>query len=217
MNIEEANMFLVGSRRTTSMATPTDSETPTPSHSPLYDAIGEDNNVICYDKWACFSIIANAKAHARNGCREDSKNCEEFQEQVLQWICSRLFKKEFFWLINNQHSVEASKKIQLMIEWDDSNHQKKLKVWKALVVWSDNESRLSDTIMASWKVWEFYGRLPSINIMRWIRLPSGRWLWFGSTDTISSCNYVLWCFSKNNIYKSYMRSLFICRISNTTW
>ena len=32
-----------------------------------------------------------------------------------------------------------------MTEWDDPNHQKeKLKVWKALVVWSDDETRLSD-------------------------------------------------------------------------
>ena len=33
------------------------------------------------------------------------------------------------WLIDSQHGVEVSKKIQLMIEWDDPNHQKeKLKV-----------------------------------------------------------------------------------------
>jgi hypothetical protein len=77
--------------------------------------------------------------------------------------------------------VEASKKIQLMTEWDDPNKQKeKLKVWKALVVWSDNETILSDisrffnmgnkkrayqaswirNIMASREVWEFYGRPP---------------------------------------------------------
>ena len=32
-----------------------------------------------------------------------------------------------------------------MIEWDDPNYQKeKLKVWKALVVWSNDETRLSD-------------------------------------------------------------------------
>src|ERR1700738_293775 len=68
-----------------------------------------------------------------------------------------------------------------MTEWDDPNHQKeKLKVWKALVVWSDDETRLSDisryfnmgnkkkayqasrirNIMASRDVWEFYGRPP---------------------------------------------------------
>lgn len=40
-----------------------------------------------------------------------------------------------FWLIDDQHNVEASKKIQLMNEWDDPNHQKEqLKFWKALVV-----------------------------------------------------------------------------------
>ena len=90
-------------------------------------------------------------------------------------------QKGDFWLIDGQHSVEASKKIQLMNEWDDPNHQKeKLKVWKALVVWSDDETRLSDisryfnmgnkkrayqaswirNIMASRAVWEFYGRPP---------------------------------------------------------
>ena len=54
-------------------------------------------------------------------------------------------QKGNFWLIDGQHSVEASKKIQLMTEWDDPNHQKKkLKVWKALVVWSDDETKLSD-------------------------------------------------------------------------
>lgn len=86
-----------------------------------------------------------------------------------------------FWLIDGQHSVEAAKKIQLMDEWTDPNNQKeKLKVWKALVVWSDNETILSDisryfnmgnkkqpyqaswirNIMASRSVWEFYGRPP---------------------------------------------------------
>ena len=53
--------------------------------------------------------------------------------------------KKDFWLIDSQHSVEASKKIQLMTEWDDPHKQKeKLKVWKALVVWSDNETVLTD-------------------------------------------------------------------------
>ena len=34
-----------------------------------------------------------------------------------------------FWLIDGQHNVKASKKILLMTEWDDPNHQKeKLKV-----------------------------------------------------------------------------------------
>lgn len=86
-----------------------------------------------------------------------------------------------FWLIDGQHSVEASKKIQLMDKWNDPNNQKeKLKVWKALVVWSDNDTLLSDisrffnmgnkkkayqaswirNIMASRTVWEVYGRPP---------------------------------------------------------
>lgn len=90
-------------------------------------------------------------------------------------------QKGDFWLIDGQHSVEASKKIQLMDEWDDpANQKEKLKVWKALVVWSDDEKRLSDisryfnmgnkkmpyqaswirNIMASRAVWEFYGRPP---------------------------------------------------------
>jgi hypothetical protein len=34
-----------------------------------------------------------------------------------------------FWLIDGQHSVETSKIIQFMTEWDDSSHQnEKLKV-----------------------------------------------------------------------------------------
>ena len=86
-----------------------------------------------------------------------------------------------FWLIDGQHSVEAAKKIQLRTDWADPNNLKeKLKCWKALVVWSDNETILSDisrffnmgnkrrtyqaswirNIMASRSVWEFYGRPP---------------------------------------------------------
>ena len=50
-----------------------------------------------------------------------------------------------FWLIDRQHSVEASKKIQTMNDWVDPNNQKeKLKKWKALVVWSKDDTRLSD-------------------------------------------------------------------------
>ena len=68
-----------------------------------------------------------------------------------------------------------------MTEWDDPHKQKKkLKVWKAMVVWFDNETVLSDIswflnmgiknrayqaskirdIMASKDVWEFYDRPP---------------------------------------------------------
>ena len=36
-------------------------------------------------------------------------------------------------------------KIQQMIKWDDPNHRKyKLKMWKALVVWSYDETKLND-------------------------------------------------------------------------
>ena len=90
-------------------------------------------------------------------------------------------EKGNFWLIDNQHNVEASKKLQLMAEWDDPNRLKeKLQVWKALVVWLDDKTRLSDiscyfnmnnkkqvyqaswisNIMASQEVWDFYGRPP---------------------------------------------------------
>ena len=90
-------------------------------------------------------------------------------------------EKGDFWLIDGQHSVEASKKIQTRTDWADPNNQKeKLKVWKAMVVWSDDDTKLSDisryfnmgnkkkayqcswirNIMASRAVWEFYGRPP---------------------------------------------------------
>ncbi len=90
-------------------------------------------------------------------------------------------QKGDFWLIDGQHSVEAAKKIQTLPNWTDPNNQKeKLKTWKALVVWSDEPMRLSDisrffnmgnkkkayqaswirNIMASRKVWEFYGKPP---------------------------------------------------------
>ena len=86
-----------------------------------------------------------------------------------------------FWLIDGQHSVDALKKIQNMNDWTDPNNQKeKLKWWKAVVVWSDDETRLSDisryfnmgnkkrayqtswirNIMASRAVWELYGKPP---------------------------------------------------------
>lgn len=90
-------------------------------------------------------------------------------------------QKGDFWLIDGQHSVEASKKIQNLPNWSDPKNQKeKLKKWKALVVWSDNETMLSDisryfnkgnkkrayqaswirNIMASRSVWEFYEKPP---------------------------------------------------------
>jgi len=90
-------------------------------------------------------------------------------------------KKGDFWLIDGQHSVCAAKKIQGMHEWDDPYNQKeKLKTWRALVVWSDDDTKLSDisryfnmgnkkrayqaswarNIMASREVWEFYDRPP---------------------------------------------------------
>jgi hypothetical protein len=85
-----------------------------------------------------------------------------------------------FWLIDGQHSVEASKKIQNMTEGVSQKQKDKLKVWDALVVWSDNETMLSDisryfnstnmvklyqpswirNIIASRDVWEFYKRPP---------------------------------------------------------
>jgi hypothetical protein len=50
-----------------------------------------------------------------------------------------------FWLIDGQHNVEAAKKLQTKTNWNDPNRLKhKVKVWDALVVWSDDETRLSD-------------------------------------------------------------------------
>ena len=84
-----------------------------------------------------------------------------------------------FWLIDGQHSVEAAKKLQTKTDWSDPNKLKeKVKVWDALVVWSDDETRLSDisryfnktnklrpyqaswirNIIASREVWDFYAR-----------------------------------------------------------
>lgn len=86
-----------------------------------------------------------------------------------------------FWLIDGQHSVEAAKQLQVRTDIVDKNNIKEsLKVWNALVVWSDDDTRLSDisryfnknnkqrayqaswirNIMASREVWEFYGRPP---------------------------------------------------------
>ena len=90
-------------------------------------------------------------------------------------------RKNNFWLIDRWHNMETSKEIQLIIEWDDTNHQiNQLKVSKALVVWSDDKIRVSDisryfnmgnkkqtyqaswirNIMASQEVWKFYGMPP---------------------------------------------------------
>ena len=105
-------------------------------------------------------------------------------------------QKGNFWLIDGQHNVDALKKIQNMNDWTDPNNQKeKLKWWKALVVWSDDETRLSDisryfnmgnkkrayqafwirNIMASRAVWELYDKPPprSKKMLR-TRIPSGR-------------------------------------------
>lgn len=82
-----------------------------------------------------------------------------------------------FWIIDGQHSIQASKNIQL----DDDVPQKvkdRVKTWEALVVWSDNDGMLCDisryfnslnkikayqaswiqNIIASRDVWEHYGR-----------------------------------------------------------
>ena len=90
-------------------------------------------------------------------------------------------EKGDFWLFDGQHSVEAAKQLQVRTDWVDKNQlHKKLKVWNALVVWSDDETRLSEisryfnknnkqqayqalwirNIMASQDVWEFYSRPP---------------------------------------------------------
>ena len=90
-------------------------------------------------------------------------------------------KKGDFWLIDGQHSVAAAKKIQTMVDWmDPTNQKERLKTWKALVVWSDDDTKLNDisrffnmgnktkayqaswirNIMASRDVWVHYGRPP---------------------------------------------------------
>ena len=130
-----------------------------------------------------------------------------------------------FWLIDGQHSVEASKKIQLMTEWDDPHNQKeKLKVWKALVVWSDNETVLTDisrffnmgnkkrayqaywirNIMASREVWEFYGRPPRERENAKDKNPKWEVSMFGSIDPNSCIPSLLTCVV-----------FFMCRTSNT--
>jgi hypothetical protein len=89
--------------------------------------------------------------------------------------------KRDLWLIDGQHGVEASKKMQLMGDKVPQYKKEKVKVWSALVVWSDNDTLLNDIsryfnsinkiknyqatwikniIMASREVWEFYGRPP---------------------------------------------------------
>ena len=94
-----------------------------------------------------------------------------------------------------------------MTEWDDPHNQKeKLKVWKALVVWSDNETVLTDisrffnmgnkkrayqaswirNIMASREVWEFYGRPPREKENAKDKNPKWEVSRFGSIDPNSS-------------------------------
>lgn len=84
-----------------------------------------------------------------------------------------------FQLMDMHHNVEAAKKIHNLDSWVDPYGRKaKLKVWRALVVWSDIMRRLSNnsryfnmgnkmqayqaswicTIMASREVWEFFDK-----------------------------------------------------------
>ena len=97
------------------------------------------------------------------------------EDQYVEWVISRMIGDQFkkdrqtlvlmpqgyktmptldmwpsiekgdFWLIDDQHSVEAAKQLQVRIDWvEKKNIRKSLKVWNALVVWSDNNTRLSD-------------------------------------------------------------------------
>lgn len=53
--------------------------------------------------------------------------------------------ENFFWHIKTKLGVEKSEKIHVIKDWEDPKHQKeKLKVWKALVVWSDNKTKFSN-------------------------------------------------------------------------
>lgn len=82
-----------------------------------------------------------------------------------------------------------------MTGWaDPNNHEEKLKIKKTLVVWSKDETRLSDiswyfnmgnkkmmyqtslirNIKTSREVWEFYGRPPKKGIMPKTTIPSRR-------------------------------------------
>lgn len=50
--------------------------------------------------------------------------------------------------MSGQHSVEAAKKIQRIINWEDPNGQNdKLKIWKALTMRSNNETKMNDVFM----------------------------------------------------------------------
>lgn len=50
--------------------------------------------------------------------------------------------------MSGQHSVEAAKKIQRIINWEDPNRQNdKLKIWKALTMRSNNETKMNDVFM----------------------------------------------------------------------
>lgn len=85
-----------------------------------------------------------------------------------------------FYLIDGQHSVEASKQLQLDETWTDTEMKKKLQHWRTFVVWSDDELELqaissyfnntnrigpftaswAANIRASRKVWIKYGKPP---------------------------------------------------------
>ena len=72
-------------------------------------------------------------------------SCPRVKRGCQHQICGLQIKKGDFWLIDGQHSVCAAKKIQGMVKWDDPNNQKeKLKTWKALVVWSEDDTKLVD-------------------------------------------------------------------------
>jgi hypothetical protein len=148
-----------------------------------------------------------------------------------------------FWLIDGQHSVEAAKRIQLRTFIDPHNLKERLKVWNAIVVWSDSEIVLTDisrffnmenkkrTYQASWirniiasrEIWEFYGKPPKERENAKDKNPKWEVGMFGSIDPNSFIHsfihsFVTWfgSFDPNNcLIYSFHKSSSLGRSTQT--
>lgn len=85
-----------------------------------------------------------------------------------------------FWIINGQHSIEASKRLVSDRSFKDENRKNELRTWSAFFVWSTDDLQLNDissfynesnnfdvfsptivnNILHARKTWEIYGRPP---------------------------------------------------------
>lgn len=105
------------------------------------------------------------------------KNCKT-KPKIENWKMD--LKSGEFYIINGQHSIEASKRLVADRSYKDENRKNEVQTWTSFLVWSENHSQLNDistffnksnnmdvftptivnNILHARKTWEHYGRPP---------------------------------------------------------